>query len=256
MERLHILIVSGEPQILAELKAELMQHFDVSISASSQAAVTALDLHSIAAVIICSGRNSDVALSVYSGIADRLKTQEIPVIILAVEESGADAAVSRYGDIGALVERIKHKTNAEESAPEVKNVDVKASLRGKTILVADDVQLNRDIVGYMLEDVEDLNIIFACDGKEAVELYEKSPEVFSLILMDVQMPLMDGMEATKIIRSMNSGYARDVPIVALTGSDDVELIKKCLKAGMNNFISKPMSYDDLIKIITKNANAN
>jgi CheY-like chemotaxis protein len=257
-EKLHILVVSGEPLILAELKKELMPHFNVCISASSQAAITAFDLYDIVAAIICTGGNNELALSVHSSISERLKNKNIPVIFLVVEDYITDEAASRYGDIDALITRINRKVvkeseaiKTEESAQDAESVDINTLLHGKTILVADDVKLNRDIVGYMLEGVEALRIVFAGDGKEAVARVEQFADVISLILMDVHMPVMSGLEATGIIREMSCDKAKNIPIIALTGSDDEGAIKECLDAGMNHFLPKPLSYDELIAVISK-----
>ncbi len=116
------------------------------------------------------------------------------------------------------------------------------------VLLAEDVEVNREIVQSLLEPTR-LNIVSAANGIEALRLYNEGPEEYSLILMDIQMPLMDGLEATRRIRALAQERARRVPIVAMTANVFREDIEKCMAAGMNGHLGKPLIYDDLIAIL-------
>jgi CheY-like chemotaxis protein len=114
---------------------------------------------------------------------------------------------------------------------------------GRRILVAEDVDINREIVGALLESTNAL-LEYAEDGKKALELFTAAPDNYDLILMDVEMPVMDGLEASRKIREFEAARKRkSVPIIAMTGDTREEDVKKCLKAGMNSHLGKPLDFD-------------
>ena len=124
------------------------------------------------------------------------------------------------------------------------------NLAGKTILLTEDVEINREIVMAMLEDTG-VTLDVAENGKQALELIQEHPGRYNMILMDVQMPEMDGYEAASMIRSINSDYAKAVPILAMTANVFQEDVRNCLDAGMNDHISKPVDLNDLQSKIEK-----
>jgi CheY-like chemotaxis protein len=122
--------------------------------------------------------------------------------------------------------------------------DVKQSVR---ILMAEDNELNRKFATFMLSKAGyRLEVVF--NGKEAVDKFLSDPEGFDLILMDIQMPVMDGKEATRMIRE--KGFTQ-IPIIALTAASMKGDREKCLEAGMNDYISKPIKRDALYNMIKK-----
>ena len=113
------------------------------------------------------------------------------------------------------------------------------SVRGLNVLVAEDNELNAEIAEALLND-EGINTTIVHDGKQAVECFEKNPVcAFDAVLMDIMMPNMDGITATKEIRKMDRDDAEKIPIIALTANAFDEDSKRCLDAGMNAHISKP-----------------
>jgi CheY-like chemotaxis protein/nitrogen-specific signal transduction histidine kinase len=118
-------------------------------------------------------------------------------------------------------------------------------LEGCTILLAEDIEINREIVAAYLEDTKVL-IEFAVNGAEAVEKFEANPDKYDIILMDIQMPIMDGFEATRRIRGMGIHKAKLIPIVAMTANALSEDVRKCMEIGMNDHIAKPIDPDMLI----------
>jgi CheY-like chemotaxis protein len=122
---------------------------------------------------------------------------------------------------------------------------------GLRILVADDIEINRIIVQEMLLETG-VQIEEAGNGREAVALFEDNPpEHFDIILMDMQMPEMDGLEATREIRASRKPDAKTVAIVAMTANamkSDVELV---LEAGMNGHIAKPIDFENVIDTIRR-----
>jgi len=125
------------------------------------------------------------------------------------------------------------------------------------ILLAEENPVNQKLAGLMLGKAGyDIEIVG--NGLEAVEKYKASPETFDLILMDIQMPVMDGFEATDIIRNFektqkptaqNTSY--NVPIIAMTAHAMAGYREKCIKSGMNDYISKPIDREKVLETIEK-----
>jgi len=206
--------------------------------------------------VIHIGDNRVRPFAEFKNIAAFIKN--IPVIFLAEKDDendetaafavgAADYTLRRHGSARALINRINLRINSF-SEP---GVIPEKILSGKTILVAEDVELNRDIIFMLLSGIKDLALVFAVNGKEAVEKFAEKPELYSLIFMDIHMPEMDGLEAARTIRNLNCTNAREIPIIALTASINEEEIACYLKAGMNDFSQKPISYDKLINIAVK-----
>ena len=119
---------------------------------------------------------------------------------------------------------------------------------GWQILLAEDVEINRIIFCTMLEATR-LKIDCAVDGREAVQLYKQHPEKYDLILMDVQMPEMDGYEATRLIRGSGLANAETIPIIAATANVFREDIERCRDAGMDGHIGKPIDFNEMIRVL-------
>jgi len=122
-------------------------------------------------------------------------------------------------------------------APGIKATDL--HLQGYTILAAEDMEFNREVLSKYLEKTG-VTIDYAENGKEAVEKFKVNYEKYCIILMDINMPEMDGDEATKIIRALDFPKAKEIPIVAMTADVFKEDVEKCLSVGMNDHISKPI----------------
>jgi PAS domain S-box-containing protein len=118
---------------------------------------------------------------------------------------------------------------------------------GRRILLAEDIEINREITMALL-DGTGLEIDCAENGLIAVELFEKNPETYDLILMDIHMPFMDGLEATIKIRGMDLERAKTIPIIAMTANVFKEDVDKCLESGMNAHIGKPI---DIVELYDK-----
>ena len=115
---------------------------------------------------------------------------------------------------------------------------------GKRVLLVDDNSINQEIARALLENVH-MEVDVVGDGTEAVERIKDEAHKYDVVLMDIQMPIMDGYEATKTIRSMNSEYAKTVPIVAMTANVFAEDKARALNAGMNSHVAKPIETREL-----------
>ena len=118
--------------------------------------------------------------------------------------------------------------------------------KGRHILLAEDVEINREIVIALLAPTC-LEIDCAENGEEAVRMFIESHDKYEVILMDMQMPEMDGLEATRRIRAYNVQNAKSIPIIAMTANVFREDIQNCLAAGMNDHIGKPLIFEEVLK---------
>lgn len=133
----------------------------------------------------------------------------------------------------------------------VENLNYKTEEEGglwneKTILIAEDEDVNYLFIAVLLEEIQ-TNIIHAKNGEEAVEIFKNNPSAIDCILMDIRMPVMNGYEATKIIKEIKS----DIPIIAQTAFALTEDRKKALEAGCDDYVSKPINKDRLYDILVK-----
>lgn len=127
-------------------------------------------------------------------------------------------------------------------------------LTGKHVLLCEDNDMNTEIAKRLLESVH-LSVTCAENGKTGAELFSSASEnYFDFILMDIHMPVMDGFEATKLIRSMSRADAKTVPIIAMTADAYNEDVVKCLSCGMNAHIAKPIEPDKLFDTLFRFSN--
>jgi signal transduction histidine kinase len=141
------------------------------------------------------------------------------------------------------------KGKQEEKSPEGKQITLPFG-DGIEILVAEDQLINRKVIRQFLER-KGWNVEVAENGKQAVEMIAQHPKRFSLILMDVQMPVMDGYEATQKIREAETQTKRHIPIVAMTAHAMKGDKEKCIAAGMDSYLSKPVNPAELYRIVEK-----
>ena len=116
---------------------------------------------------------------------------------------------------------------------------------GSRVLLVEDIEINREIVVSLLEPTL-LEIDCAENGAEAIRMFNEDPDKYDLILMDVQMPEMDGYNATRAIRALDFEKAKTVPIIAMTASVFRDDVDACLEAGMNDHIGKPLNFDAVL----------
>ena len=141
--------------------------------------------------------------------------------------------------IGTTLKSLDIKTATDKEAPD---------LSGVHIILAEDIEINREIFSALLEKTH-ISIDSAENGLVAVEKFRENPDKYDLIIMDVQMPEMDGYQATQTIRELGIPKAKTIPIIAMTANAFKEDIERCLESGMNDHLAKPVDEKSVIEKI-------
>lgn len=138
-----------------------------------------------------------------------------------------------------------------ETTAEIPFFKLRPSRIIKTLLIAEDNDLNYEILEEQLE-MYGIHCVRAVNGKECVQLFEIDPSgTYDAILMDMQMPVMNGLDATRAIRRLPSPESKQIPIIALTANAYLEDVQKCKEAGMNDHMSKPVQIEQIIRTVEK-----
>ena len=177
----------------------------------------------------------------------------MPITKKLVEKMGGTITFESKKDIGTtFVIRIPFKIDMDsDKGKEQTDVSDEKSIKGLHILLTEDNELNMEIAEFMLQN-EGADVEKAWNGQEAVELFKKSePGEFDVILMDIMMPVMNGYEAAKMIRSLEREDAKKVPIIAMTANAFTEDRIRAKEAEMDEHVAKPVDVELLIKVIRK-----
>jgi signal transduction histidine kinase len=151
--------------------------------------------------------------------------------------------------VGKFIASDNSAGNPDQNSELAKDYSIQSNdYSDKNILLVEDVEINREIVTALLEPTN-IKIDYAVNGLEAVAKFTTPTQTYDMVFMDVQMPEMDGLEATRIIRGLDSQYAKTVPIVAMTANVFKEDIDKCLAASMNDHLGKPLDLEAVLKIL-------
>ena len=201
------------------------------------------------------------------GLAAKIRAEKgIEAVVLMITEAGwalvedkaRAAGVERYITkpilpspvIDCINECLGAGPAAKEAAGQAEEGDTAGLFAGKRVLLAEDIDVNREIVMVLLDDTG-VQLDAAENGLVALEKFKADPAAYDAILMDIHMPEMDGYEATRQIRAMDAPQAKSVPIIAMTANVFKEDIEKCLEAGMNDHIGKPLDIDELMAKLQK-----
>ena len=184
------------------------------------------------------------------------ETKSIVIMITAAEwttvetearKAGVDRFLSKPLFPSHIADIINEALGIDRNKIEEANANIKGIFSGRRLLLVEDVDINREIVVELLEPTG-IEMDCAANGRDAVRMFSEEPLKYDIILMDVQMPEMDGYEATRRIRELNYPNAKTIRIIAMTANVFREDIERCLEAGMDNHIGKPL---DFIEIINK-----
>ena len=138
-----------------------------------------------------------------------------------------------------------NRSNVPKYAISYEEDSTQGIFKGMKLLLVEDVEINREIACAILEKTQ-IEIQCAEDGEIAVSSFVATPAAFDIILMDVQMPVVDGFEATRRIRAMDIAKAKEIPIIAMTANVFKEDIERCMDSGMNSHLGKPINVEELI----------
>ena len=182
---------------------------------------------------------------------------DTPIIILTsfnwddvadeARAAGVDTFVAKPLFAGSVMDEFREAFRRKNEALAKKTAD----LKGRRILLAEDVQVNAEIM-MMVLGMREMEVDHAENGQEAVNLFASHDAgYYSAILMDMRMPIMDGLEATKVIRAMEREDAKSIPIIALTANAFDEDVQRSLQAGLDAHLSKPVEPEILFGTLEK-----
>ena len=176
----------------------------------------------------------------------------MPITKKLVEKMGGTITFESKEGVGTtFVIRVLFKIDLDADKREEQKDASEKSIKGLHILLAEDNELNMEIAEFVLQN-EGAEVTKAWNGQEAVELFGNSePGEFDVILMDIMMPVMNGYEATKMIRSLEREDAKTIPIIAMTANAFTEDRIRAKESGMDEHIAKPVDVELLVKVIHK-----
>jgi len=259
LKNLRLLTVDDDPDILTYF-LEITQGFGIicDVAISGEKALELIDQNGNYHIYFI-----DWKMPVMDGIqlAREIKTRVtencIVIMISAVEWSvvaneakaaGVDKFLSKPLFPSTIAEIINEYVGVDKEQSEKSQAEEFAGIfKGKRVLLVEDVEINREIVQTLLEPTK-LEIDCAENGEEAVKMFTANPRKYDIIFMDIQMPVMDGYDATKRIRDVEAETRSGrVPIIAMTANVFKEDVEKCLDAGMDSHLGKPLDFEEVIE---------
>jgi signal transduction histidine kinase/DNA-binding response OmpR family regulator len=259
-KNVRILVVDDEPDI-REYLAGIIQSFGVActVAQSGEEAVELIEREGPFDIYFVDwkmpGMNGiDLSRKIkerYNGASAviMISTTERNLIVDNAKDAGVDKFLPKPLFSSAIADCINEclgVTLPEEEAPQ-EEVDC---FEGYRVLLVEDVEINREIVLALLEPTG-LAVDCAENGVEAVRMFSEAPDRYDMIFMDVHMPEMDGYEATQRIRALDAPRVGEIPIVAMTANVFREDIEKCLEAGMNDHVGKPLDHGEVLDRLRK-----
>ena len=261
-EEIHILIVEGDEEIRDYL-CSIAKRFNVQYDTASNCDEVMQLLDSKNVYDICfvdQGIPGADGVELSRSIKERGAAQRIVLMTSSflwqeIESGVKDSAIDDFlampvfpsAFLECIESYLRHEEVGERHDSESDRTDI---FRGYRMLLVEDVEINREIALALFEPTL-LEIDCAENGAEAIRMFEAAPDRYHLILMDVQMPEMDGYNATRAIRASNAERAKTIPIIALTANVFREDVDACVEAGMNGHLGKPFDFDAVTEVLRK-----
>jgi len=256
LENIRIMAIDDDPDILANFR-DITREYGINCDTaiSGEEALKLVDKNGPYHIYF-----TDWKMPVMDGIQltrelkKRGPENSVVIMISAVEwnviseeskKAGVDKFLSKPLFPSTIFEAINECTGVEKEKEKEEQTTVGGSYKGRQILLVEDVEINREVVQVLLEPTQ-LEIDCAENGAQAVKMFMENPGKYELIFMDIQMPEMDGYDATRQIRSLDTLEAKSIPIIAMTANVFKEDIEKCLEAGMNDHIGKPIDLNEVL----------
>jgi signal transduction histidine kinase/DNA-binding response OmpR family regulator len=261
-KNIHVLAVDDAPEI-RDYFVEIARGLDVTchVAASGEEACSFIERNGACDIYFVDWKMPGMDGIELSRRIKRYDEGKSVVIMISsvewnmIEEEAKNAGVDRFlqkplfpsAIVGCISDclGVDNLIAAEKAQP-----DETDNFGGCRVLLAEDVEINREIVLSLLAPTL-LTIDCVENGAEALRMFSAAPDRYDMIFMDVQMPEMDGYEATRRIRALDAPRAKEIPIVAMTANVFREDIEKCLEAGMNDHIGKPLDFDEMFVRLRK-----
>jgi signal transduction histidine kinase/DNA-binding response OmpR family regulator len=264
LSNVRILAVDNDPDILTYFN-DIAQGFGImcDVAASGKEALELITKKSGYNIYFIDWRMPSMdGIQLAREIKSRMTENSIVTMISAAEWSeiaeeakaaGVDKFLSKPLFPSTIAEIINECLGIDEQQIEKeKATEITGIFAGRRILLVEDVEINREIIQTLLEPTR-LEIDCAENGAEAVRMFTESPDKYDIIFMDIQMPVMDGYDATQRIRALEAGKVtasnntvRRVPIIAMSANVFKEDIEKCLEVGMDSHVGKPLDVEEVM----------
>ena len=188
-------------------------------------------------------QGTGLGMSITKSIIDMMDGE---ISVKTQEGEGSEFTVRLKLKISSADEDASEDVSASDAETSQSADSAAVSFAGKRILLAEDNELNREIAVAILEGFG-FEVVSVTDGSEALEhIVDSAPNTYDLVLMDVQMPVMDGYEASRLIRGLGNKQRAEIPIVAMTANAFEEDRRRAKAAGMDGFITKPINLDEIV----------
>jgi len=267
LDNVRIMTVDDDPDILTYF-LEIAQNFGImcDVAISGEKALQLVDQKGGYHIYFIDWKMPGMdGIKLAHEIKSRVTEQSIVIMISAVEWSvvadeakaaGVDKFLSKPLFPSTIAEVINECLGVDKRQSERSQAaDIAGIFAGRRIMLVEDVEINREIVQTLLEPTK-LEIDCTGNGAEAVRMFVENPYKYDMIFMDIQMPEMDGYEATKRIRALDIPAAKTIPIVAMTANVFREDIDRCLEAGMNSHVGKPINFEEVLGKLLSYWNTN
>ncbi|MDR0862328.1 MAG: response regulator [Oscillospiraceae bacterium] len=256
-----VLVVDDAPDVL-EYFEEILRRMEVAcdVALSGEQALGMIESGGAYDVYFVDWRMSGMngielsrrikAVGAGNSVVIMISSTEWSLIEDEAKQAGVDKFLSKPLFPSDIADCISECLGLGGSEVEDTETDIEDRFEDYRLLLVEDVEINREIVQVLLEPAG-IGIDCAENGTVAVDMFTANPDKYDVIFMDVQMPEMDGYEATRRIRAFDAPNAKRVPIIAMTANVFREDIERCLESGMNDHVGKPIDFKEVLEKLRK-----